>query len=57
MPKGQGERLAQAKLQTEALVNVGRNYNGPKVAKFLVGQVPTCTNRVTLWALSQRGSR
>ena len=37
MPKGQGERLAQAKLQTEALVNVGRNYNGPKVAKFLVG--------------------
>ena len=37
MPKGQRERLAQAKLQTEALVNVGRNYNGPKVAKFLVG--------------------
>ena len=25
------------KLSTEALVNGGRNYNGPKVAKFLVG--------------------
>jgi hypothetical protein len=25
------------KLQTEAPVNGGRNYNGPKVAKFLVG--------------------
>ena len=27
----------EAKLRNEALVNVGRNYNGPKVAKFLVG--------------------
>ena len=26
-----------AKLPTEAPVNGGRNYNGPKVAKFLVG--------------------
>ena len=26
-----------AKLRIEALVNGGRNYNGPKVAKFLVG--------------------
>ena len=25
------------KLPTEAPVNGGRNYNGPKVAKFLVG--------------------
>ena len=25
------------KLATEALVNGGRNYDGPKVAKFLVG--------------------
>jgi len=25
------------KLATEAPVNGGRNYNGPKVAKFLVG--------------------
>ena len=25
------------KLQIEAPVNGGRNYNGPKVAKFLVG--------------------
>ena len=30
-----------AKLRTEAPVNGGRNYNGPKVAKFLVGQVKT----------------
>jgi hypothetical protein len=29
--------LAQAKQLTEAPVNGGRNYNGPKVAKFLVG--------------------
>src|SRR5690625_2111597 len=34
-------------LLTEAPVNGGRNYNGPKVAKFLVGQVPTCANGVT----------
>src|SRR5439155_15905776 len=26
-------------------------------AKFLVGQVPTCTNGVTTWALSQPGTR
>ena len=26
-----------AKRKTEAPVNGGRNYNGPKVAKFLVG--------------------
>ncbi len=31
---GQGAIL---KLATEAPVNGGRNYNGPKVAKFLVG--------------------
>ena len=37
-------------------MNGGRNYNGPKVAKFLVGQVPTRTNGVTSGALSQRGS-
>ena len=24
-------------LRSEAPVNIGRNYNGPKVAKFLVG--------------------
>jgi hypothetical protein len=30
-------RLASAKLRIEAPVNGGRNYNGPKVAKFLVG--------------------
>ncbi len=28
---------AQVKLRIEAPVNGGRNYNGPKVAKFLVG--------------------
>ena len=44
---------AQAKHRTEAPVNGGRNYNGPKVAKFLVGQVPTCTNGVTISPLSQ----
>jgi len=42
MPEGQGEGLVlpilgRAKLITEAPVNGGRNYNGPKVAKFLVG--------------------
>jgi hypothetical protein len=36
--KASGQRgLAHAKLRTEAPVNGGRNYNGPKVAKFLVG--------------------
>ena len=35
--EGQGELSAQAKQRTEAPVNGGRNYNGPKVAKFLVG--------------------
>ncbi len=29
--------LAYAKVLIEAPVNGGRNYNGPKVAKFLVG--------------------
>ena len=28
---------SNAKLLIEAQVNGGRNYNGPKVAKFLVG--------------------
>ena len=37
MLEGQEEGLAQAKLRIEAPVNGGRNYNGPKVAKFLVG--------------------
>ena len=27
----------KAKLGVQVPVNVGRNYNGPKVAKFLVG--------------------
>jgi hypothetical protein len=34
VPEGQGEAC---KRRTEAPVNGGRNYNGPKVAKFLVG--------------------
>ena len=50
--KGRGQPFG-VKLRTEAPVNGGRNYNGPKVAKFLVGQVPTCTNGVTIWALSR----
>jgi hypothetical protein len=29
--------LSSEKLMIEAPVNGGRNYNGPKVAKFLVG--------------------
>ena len=38
MRKGQGKGLGfKPKLRTKAPVNVGRNYNGPKVAKFLVG--------------------
>ena len=37
--EGQGRLLVPSgtKLPTEAPVNGGRNYNGPKVAKFLVG--------------------
>src|SRR5579863_1674860 len=35
VPEGKTERCA--KLRREAPVNGGRNYNGPKVAKFLVG--------------------
>ena len=50
--KGRGQP-ARVKPRAEAPVNGGRNYNGPKVAKFLVGQVPTCTNGVTIWALSR----
>ncbi|KAH0746362.1 hypothetical protein KY285_008019 [Solanum tuberosum] len=42
---------------TEAPVNGGRNYNGPKVAKFLVGKVLTRTKGVTIWALSRREAR
>ena len=38
MPKDYDKMLAlEAKLRVQVLVNVGRNYNGPKVAKFLVG--------------------
>ncbi len=45
------------KLATEAPVNGGRNYNGPKVAKFLVRKVLTRTKGVTIWELSQRETR
>jgi hypothetical protein len=39
MRKDYGERLGEQSptVRTEVPVNVGRNYNGPKVAKFLVG--------------------
>ena len=37
LKKGVTLNLFQGKLSTEAPVNGGRNYNGPKVAKFLVG--------------------
>ncbi len=33
----EGGHGAIQKLSTEARMNAGRNYNGPKVAKFLVG--------------------
>ena len=58
MPEGKGEQSSvEEKLRTEAPVNGGRNYNGPKVAKFLVGQVPTRMNGVTiLGAVSTRDS-
>ena len=36
VPEGKKNLLALAKLVIEAPVNSGRNYNGPKVAKFLV---------------------
>ena len=50
-------RLEKSKPLSEAPVNGGRNYNGPKVAKFLVGQVPTCTNGVTMATLSPPGTQ
>ena len=34
---GSAQEQFWAKLLIEAPVNGGRNYNGPKVAKFLVG--------------------
>ena len=38
VPEGEGSWLFYLKkLTTEAPVNGGRNYDGPKVAKFLVG--------------------
>ena len=37
VPEGHEERSARAKPRIQAPVNGGRNYNGPKVAKFLVG--------------------
>ena len=38
VPEGHAEELAhRAKPRSQAPVNGGRNYNGPKVAKFLVG--------------------
>ena len=35
--EGYADELAQAKPGSQAPVSGGRNYNGPKVAKFLVG--------------------
>ncbi|KAD2393552.1 hypothetical protein E3N88_40529 [Mikania micrantha] len=35
--EGTGDSIQSAEPATEAPVNGGRNYNGPKVAKFLVG--------------------
>ena len=44
--------IRKEKLFIEAPVNGCRNYNGPNVAKFLVGEVPTCTNGVMMDRLS-----
>ncbi len=43
------------KLRTEAPVNGGCNYNGPKVGNSLSGQVPTRNewDKSMAWALSQ----
>ena len=35
VPEGEGSWLCHQKLTTEAPVNGGRNYDGPKVAKFI----------------------
>ena len=48
------EGYEEGSAKAKAPVNGGRNYNGPKVAKFLVGQVPTRTKGVMIWALSQQ---
>lgn len=37
MPECHGSGSSKEKLATQAPVNSGRNYDGPKVAKFLVG--------------------
>ncbi len=37
VPEGFDGVIRKEKLLIEAPVNGGRNYNGPKVAKFLVG--------------------
>ena len=47
----------KAKLRAEVPVNGGRNYNGPKVAKFLVRQVLTRMNGIIIWALSRQQTR
>ena len=46
--------MKRCKLQIEAPVNGGDNYDRPKVAKFLVGQVPTRTSGITSSPLSPR---
>lgn len=52
-----GEVRRKSKPWAEALMNAGGNYNRPKVAKFLVGWVPTRTNGITIAGLSQRGTQ
>ncbi len=50
VPEGQGSWLetSVSKLTTEAPVNGGRNNDGPKVAKFIVESVSTCTKGVII---------
>ena len=52
-----GVRGFPPKPRSEAPVNGGRNYNGPKVAKFLVRQVLTRMNGIIIWALSRQQTR
>jgi hypothetical protein len=52
-----GEVNRKVKLLTEAPVNGGPNYEVHKVAKFLVGYVPTRINSLITWPLSPSVTR
>src|SRR6266508_1872140 len=57
-PCGDAGRLAETTSPPlEESCSLGRSTSNSASAKFLVGQVPTCTNGATTWALSQPGTR